>query len=132
MTDEQLLARLDAIAFGGDTDRHELLSLTSEARLRAYSPLLDFGNAQITVSQRRARDSNPQPVARHLISSQTANHSHTLQTGVSGATGPKTGPSPRELLPEDLLKIIAAWERLPVHIRAAIKPNKGACRGSFF
>lgn len=29
--------------------------------------------------ERRARDSNPQPVARHLISSQTANHSHTLR-----------------------------------------------------
>lgn len=28
--------------------------------------------------KRRARDSNPQPVARHLISSQAANHSLTL------------------------------------------------------
>ena len=30
-------------------------------------------------SERRARESNPQPVARHLISSQAANHSHTLR-----------------------------------------------------
>ena len=29
--------------------------------------------------KRRARDSNPQPVARHLISSQAANHSRTLR-----------------------------------------------------
>ena len=29
--------------------------------------------------QRRARDSNPQPVSRHLISSQAANHSLTLR-----------------------------------------------------
>jgi hypothetical protein len=28
--------------------------------------------------KRRARDSNPQPVSRHLISSQAANHSLTL------------------------------------------------------
>src|SRR5262245_35263533 len=31
------------------------------------------------LSQRRARDSNPQPLAGHLISNQTANHSLTLQ-----------------------------------------------------
>ena len=29
--------------------------------------------------RRRARESNPQPVARHLISNQTANHSLTLR-----------------------------------------------------
>jgi hypothetical protein len=33
-------------------------------------------------SERRARESNPQPLAGHLISSQAANHSHTLR--VSG------------------------------------------------
>jgi hypothetical protein len=31
------------------------------------------------LEKRRARDSNPQPVSRHLISSQAANHSLTLQ-----------------------------------------------------
>src|SRR4051794_29442200 len=30
------------------------------------------------LQKRRARDSNPQPVSRHLISSQAANHSLTL------------------------------------------------------
>src|SRR6478672_5315270 len=33
----------------------------------------------VTYNQRRARDSNPQPVSRHLISSQAASHSLTLQ-----------------------------------------------------
>jgi hypothetical protein len=45
------------------------------------NPLQDkgFGNDCHSPSERRARDSNPQPVARHLISSQTANHSLTLR-----------------------------------------------------
>jgi hypothetical protein len=33
-------------------------------------------------TKRRARDSNPQPVSRHLISSQTASHSLTLRVQV--------------------------------------------------
>ena len=33
-------------------------------------------------AKRRARDSNPQPVARHLISSQAANHSRTLRSDI--------------------------------------------------
>ena len=35
-----------------------------------------------TFSKRRARDSNPQPVARHLISNQTPHHSDTLRGAV--------------------------------------------------
>ena len=31
------------------------------------------------LAERRARDSNPQPVNRHLISNQTPNHSDTLR-----------------------------------------------------
>jgi len=36
-------------------------------------------HASSTCSQRRARDSNPQPLARHLISNQTPSHSGTLR-----------------------------------------------------
>jgi hypothetical protein len=35
--------------------------------------------SRIRYKKRRARDSNPQPVSRHLISSQAAHHSHTLR-----------------------------------------------------
>jgi hypothetical protein len=47
-------------------------------------PLQDKGssNACHHFSERRAWDSNPQPVARHLISSQAANHSRTLRNGL--------------------------------------------------
>ena len=40
-----------------------------------------FSNACHQFSERRARDSNPQPVSRHLISSQAASHSLTLRIG---------------------------------------------------
>jgi len=36
-------------------------------------------NTGVVSRKRRARDSNPQPVSRHLISSQAANHSLTLR-----------------------------------------------------
>src|SRR5262245_55291814 len=38
-----------------------------------------FANLNDPVRERRARDSNPQPVSRHLISSQAASHSLTLR-----------------------------------------------------
>ena len=41
-----------------------------------------FSNACRDLSKRRARESNPQPVARHLISSQAANHSRTLRNSL--------------------------------------------------
>ena len=41
-----------------------------------------------TYSERRARDSNPQPVSRHLISSQAANHSLTLPADSYQFIGP--------------------------------------------
>jgi hypothetical protein len=43
--------------------------------------------------KRRARDSNPQPVSRHLISSQAANHSLTLPADSYQFIGP---PVPRQ------------------------------------
>ena len=47
-------------------------------RQRIKKPPQVFAGAR-DPRERRARDSNPQPVARHLISSQAANHSHTLR-----------------------------------------------------
>ena len=44
--------------------------------------------------QRRARESNPQPLAGHLISNQTANHSLTLQTSKCVTTSSSLGKPP--------------------------------------
>ena len=42
-----------------------------------------FGTIRHCLSKRRARESNPQRLAPHLISSQAANHSRTLQNTAS-------------------------------------------------
>ena len=63
-------------------DRPDFASFDRSAA-RAVDPAPIGQSSQLAMRQevekRRARDSNPQPLAGHLISSQTASHSRTLR-----------------------------------------------------
>jgi hypothetical protein len=83
------------------------------------NPLQDkgFGTESQKLSERRARESNPQPVTRHLISSQEDLSNSSEKQVFSESTGPKTGPCQNN---PDLDKLIAAWENLPDCVKQAI------------
>ena len=51
----------------------------------AGSPTGCNGHDGVAAGKRRARDSNPQPISRHLISSQTASRSLTLRVFFTGS-----------------------------------------------
>ena len=51
----------------------------------AGSPTDCNGHDGVATVKRRARDSNPQPISRHLISSQTASRSLTLRCLITGS-----------------------------------------------
>jgi len=80
-------------------------------------------------TERRARDSNPQPLAGHLISSLVPDSPNT-QTGQEIRDSPKCEvpvlvPSPPNPVsdpgpPADLARVVAAWDRLPDAIKAGI------------
>ena len=63
-------------AIGGKEDKSPTRKGTSPNSLRVTGLCESVQDS----AKRRARDSNPQPVSRHLISSQAANHSLTLRT----------------------------------------------------
>ena len=81
---------------GLDRDPSAIRLVQSTTPGRVFEDLLILGSATnqeygsapgdilraVLLLQRRARDSNPQPVSRHLISSQTASHSLTLRKQV--------------------------------------------------
>ena len=81
------------------------------------------------LQQRRTGDSNPQPVSRHLISSQFPDLSNDqppleLRDGETGEV-PVLVPSSEDgvsssQLPPELARVVAAWDQLPDAIRTGI------------
>ena len=70
--------------------------MLSRERLAAMQRLIDnCSRPTSSLSKRRARDSNSQPLSGHHISSVAANHSLTLQTAVFGAGYPAVCPGSR-------------------------------------
>jgi hypothetical protein len=84
---------------------------------RAYAKRCEDLAKSCEISRRRAWESNPQPVARHLISSLQENSQTTGNTQDFEATGPKTGPRPND---PALDEIVSAWSSLPPELRQAI------------
>ncbi len=80
--------------------------------------------------KRRARDSNPQPVARHLISSQAGESpndesSNDLGQSGEGVSADWSARKPETVQPEalgdaDLRMVVEAWPTLPEAIRAGV------------
>ena len=73
--------RRAAVRFGAG--RCEGAKKTSRPQEKGTSPnslrVTGLCDTVLDDAKRRARESNPQPVTRHLISSQAANHSRTLR-----------------------------------------------------
>jgi len=83
----------------------------------------------VVTKKRRAGDSNPQPLAGHLISSQFPDLPNDkrrleLRDNESGEV-PVLVPSPADgvssaQLPPELARVVDAWEQLPDAIKTAI------------
>jgi hypothetical protein len=88
-------------------------------------------------AQRRARDSNPQPLAGHLISKPAKLSSKYKSNKALTTTNPAyctTGRTSQEgeegIRDEDLETLIRAWPTLPLSIKVAIKALIDAAGGS--
>lgn len=90
-------------------------------------------------NKRRARDSNPQPLAGHLISSQVPHLSndvtHQELRDDSNGEVPTVVPCPREAAsgpacPPDLANVVVAWGALPNATNSAVKMLILTAKGS--
>jgi hypothetical protein len=69
------------------------------------------------LEKRRARESNPQRLAPHLISSLQETSKTPEKTGVSESLAPKLAPPPND---PDLAQVVIAWQDLPATVKQAI------------